>query len=148
MRMQLQAEFPCRDHFMSQVQFEEEEKEGMKDCYYANGAPPLAPILLQRRRKRDEIRARYGRDLREHSCERGGVSKVAAPALLLFFVSAGSQGGTPCPRHLCSEAESVIVGYTHSEGMLCNRLRPAALERRNAYGNTEAGHVLRESCAV
>ena len=119
----------------------------MRIIFHA-GAPPLALFLSQRRRKRDEIRARSGSDLREHSCERGGVTKVATPALLLFFVSAGSQGGKPCPRHLCSEAESVIVGYTHSAGMLCNRLRPAVLERRNAYGSKEAGHVLRESCAV
>ena len=77
------------------------------------GAPPLAPFLLQRRRKRDEIRAQSGRDLREHSCERRGVTKVATPWTLLFFVSTGSQGGKPCPRHLCSEAESVI--YTHDK---------------------------------
>ena len=56
--------------------------------------------------------------------------------------------GKPCPRHLCSEAESVIVGYTHSAGMLCNRLRPAMRERRNTHDNTEAGHVLRESSSV
>ncbi len=115
---------------------------------FHTGAPPLAPFLIQRRRKRDEIRACLGCDLREHSCERRGVTKVAAPWMLLFFVSAGSQGGKPCPRHLCSEAESVIVGYTHSAGMLCNRLRPIANERRNAYGSKEAGHVLCESCAV
>ena len=132
---------------MSRVQFEEEEKERMRIVYHA-GAPSLAPFLLQRRRKRYEIKARPGRDLREHSCERRGVTKVATPWMLLFFVSAGSQGGKPCPRHLCSEAESVIVGYTHSAGMLCNRLRPAIYERRNAYGSKEAGHVLRESCAV
>ena len=119
----------------------------MRKVFHA-GAPPLAQFLLQRRRKRDEIRALSGCDLREHSCERRGVTKVAAPWMLLFFVSAGSQGGKPCPRHLCSKAESVIVGYTHSTGMLCNRLRPAVLERRNAYGSKEAGHVLRESCAV
>ena len=119
----------------------------MRKVFHA-GAPPLAQFLLQRRRKRDEIRALSGCDLREHSCERRGVTKVAAPWMLLFFVSAGSQGGKPCPRHLCSKAESVIVGYTHSAGMLCNRLRPAVLERRNAYGSKEAGHVLRESCAV
>ena len=112
------------------------------------GAPPLAQFLFKQRQKRDEIRARSGCDLCEHSCERRGVIKVATPALLLFFVSAGSQGGKPCPRHLCSKAESVIVGYTHSAGMLCNRLRPIATERRNAYGSKEAGHVLRESCAV
>ena len=112
------------------------------------GAPPLAPFLLKRRRKRYEICVLSGRDLRERSCERRGVTKVATPWMLLFFVSAGSQGGKPCPRHLCSEAESVIVGYTHSAGMLCNRLRPASIGRRNAYGSKEAGHVLRESCAV
>ena len=112
------------------------------------GAPPLAPFLFKRRRKRDEIIVWSGRDLREHSCERRGVTKVATPWTLLFFVSTGSQGGKPCPRHLCSEAESVIVGYTHSAGMLCNRLRPIANERRNAYGSKEAGHVLCESCAV
>jgi len=116
--------------------------------YYFIIGPRLRSFLLQRRRKRDEIRAWSGCDLREHSCERRGVTKVATPALLLFFVSAGSQGGKPCPRHLCSEAESVIVGYTHSTGMLCNRLRPAIYERRNAYDSKEAGHVLRESCAV
>ena len=132
---------------MSQVQFEEEEEERMRNVFYA-GAPPLAPFLFKRRQKRDEIRARSGHDLCEHLCERRGVTKVATPWMLLFFVSTGSQGGKPCPRHLCSEAESVIVGYTHSEGMLCNRLRPAVLERRNAYGSKEAGHVLRESCAV
>ena len=132
---------------MSRVQFEEEEEERMRNVFYA-GAPPLAPLLLKRRRKRDEIRTRSRCDLREHSCELRGVTKVATPALLLFFVSAGSQGGKPCPRHLCSEAESVIVGYTHSAGMLCNRLRPASIGRRNAYGSEEAGHVLRESCAV
>ena len=115
---------------------------------FHSGAPPLAPFLLKRRRKRYEIIARSGCDLCEHSCERRGVTKVATPWMLLFFVSAGSQGGKPCPRHLCSEAESVIVGYTHSAGMLCNRLRPASLERRKAYGSKEAGHVLRESCAV
>ena len=112
------------------------------------GAPPLAPFLLKRHRKRYEIRVLSGHDLCEHLCERRGVTKVATPWMLLFFVSAGSQGGKPCPRHLCSEAESVIVGYTHSAGMLCNRLRPASIGRRNAYGNKEAGHVLRESCAV
>ena len=145
---------------MSRVQFEEEEEERMRKVFHA-GAPPLAPFLLKQRRKRDEIRAWSGRDLREHSCEQRGVSKVATPWMLLFFISAGSQGGKPCPRHLCSEAErkpcprhlcseaeSVIVGYTHSAGMLCNRLRPAIYERRNAYGSKEAGHVLRESCAV
>ena len=119
----------------------------MRNVFHA-GAPPLAPFLLQRRRKRYEIRALSGRELCEHLCERRGVTKVATPWMLLFFVSAGSQGGKPCPRHLCSEAESVIVGYTHSAGMLCNRLRPVVLERRNAYGRKEAGHVLRESCAV
>ena len=112
------------------------------------GAPPLAPFLFKRRRKRYEIRVLSEHGLCEPSCERRGVRKVATPALLLFFVSAGSQGGKPCPRHLCSEAESVIVGYTHSAGMLCNRLRPVVTERRNAYGNKEAGHVLRESCAI
>ena len=132
---------------MSRVQFEEEEEESMRNVFRA-GAPPLAPILLQRRRKRYEIKARSGRDLRERSRERGGAIKVRAPAWLLLFGSAGSQGGKPCPRHLCSEAESVIVGYTHSAGMLCNRLRPAMRERRNKHGNTEAGHVLRESSAV
>ena len=116
--------------------------------YYLRFSPPLRSFLLQRRRKRDEIRAHSGCDLRERSCERRGVTKVATPWMLLFFVSAGSQGGKPCPRHLCSEAESVIVGYTHSAGMLCNRLRPAVLERRNAYDSKEAGHVLRKSCAV
>lgn len=119
----------------------------MRIIFHA-GAPPLAPFLFKRHRKRDEIKSRSGRDLREHSCKRRGVTQVATPALLLFFVSVGSQGGKPCPRHLCSEAESVIVGYTHSAGMLCNRLRPASLERRKAYGSKEAGHVLRESCAV
>ena len=82
---------------------------------FHSGAPPLAPFLLQRRRKRYEIKARPGRDLREHSCERRGVTKVATPWMLLFFVSAGSQGGKPCPRHLCSEAESVIVGYRNKK---------------------------------
>ena len=120
----------------------------MRIVFHA-GAPPLAPFLFKRRRKRDEIRVRSGRDLCEHSCERRGVTQVATPALLLFFVSAGSQGGgKPCPRHLCSEAESVIVGYTHSAGMLCNRLRPAMREGRNTNGKTEAGHVLRESSPV
>ena len=79
----------------------------MRKVFHA-GAPPLAPFLLKQRRKRDEIRACSGRDLREHSCEQRGVSKVATPWMLLFFISAGSQGGKPCPRHLCSEAESVI----------------------------------------
>ena len=84
---------------MSRVQFEEEEEEKMRIVFHA-GAPPLDTFLFKRRRKRDEIIARSGRDLREHSCERRGVTKVATPALLLFFVSAGSQGGKPCPRHL------------------------------------------------
>ena len=119
----------------------------MRNVFHA-GAPPLAPFLLQRRRKRYEISVLSEYDLCEHLCERRGVIKVATPWMLLFFVSAGSQGGKPCPRHLCSEAESVIVGYTHSAGMLCNRLRPASIGRRNAYGSKEAGHVLRESCAV
>lgn len=119
----------------------------MRNVFHA-GAPPLAPFLFKRRWKRYEIRAWSGHDLCEHLCERRGVTKVATPWMLLFFVSAGSQGGKPCPRHLCSKAESVIVGYTHSAGMLCNRLRPATYERRNAYGSKEAGHVLRESCAV
>ena len=132
---------------MSRVQFEEEEEERMRNVFHA-GAPPLAPFLLQRRRKRYEISVLSEYDLCEHLCERRGVIKVATPWMLLFFVSAGSQGGKPCPRHLCSEAESVIVGYTHSAGMLCNRLRPAVTGRRNAYGRKEAGHVLRESRAV
>lgn len=132
---------------MSRVQFKEEEEEKM-NRYYLSFSPPLAPFLFRRRRKRNEIIARSGRDLCEHSCDRRGVYSVATLWTLLFFVSAGSQGGKPCPRHLCSEAESVIVGYTHSAGMLCNRLRPAINERRNAYGSKETGHVLRESCAV
>ena len=132
---------------MSRVQFQEEETEKM-NRYYLRFSPPLRSFLLQRGRDRKGISTDNRRDLRERSRERRGVTKVATPWMLLFFVSAGSQGGKPCPRHLCSEAESVIVGYTHSAGMLCNRLRPAVLERRNAYGNKEAGHVLRESCAV
>ncbi len=119
----------------------------MRKVFHA-GAPPLAPFLLKRHWKRYEISVLSGRDLCEHSCERRGVTKVATPWMLLVFVSTGSQGGKPCPRHLCSKAESVIVGYTHSAGMLCNRLRPAINERRNAYGSKETGHVLRESCAV
>ena len=115
---------------------------------FHTGAPPLAPFLFKRRRKRYEIRVLSGHGLCEPSCERRGVTKVTTPWVLLFFVSTGSQGGKPCPRHLCSIAESVIVGYTHSAGMLCNRLRPASIGRRNAYGSKEAGHVLRESCAV
>lgn len=103
---------------------------------------------MQRGRDRKEISTDFRRDLCERSRERGGAIRVATPVWLLLFGSAGSQGGKPCPRHLCSEAESVIVGYTHSAGMLCNRLRPAMRERRNKHGNTEAGHVLRESSAV
>ena len=57
---------------MSRVQFEEEEEERMRKVFHA-GAPPLAPFLLKQRRKRDEIRAWSGRDLREHSCEQRGV---------------------------------------------------------------------------
>ena len=132
---------------MSRVQFQEEETEKMIR-YYNFISPPLRSFLLQRGRDRKKITAKIRRDRRERSRERGGATKVLAPAWLLLFGSAGSQGGKPCPRHLCSEAESVIVGYTHSAGMLCNRLRPAVLERRNAYGSKEAGHVLRESCAV
>ena len=132
---------------MSRVQFQEEETEKM-NRYYLRFCPPLRSFLLQRGRDRKGISTDIRRDLRERSRERGGATKVATPWTLLFFGSAGSQGGKPCPRHLCSEAESVIVGYTHSAGMLCNRLRPAVLERRNAYGSKEAGHVLRESCAV
>ena len=116
--------------------------------YYLSCSPPLWLFLLRQGRDRKEISTAYRRDLRERSRERGGAIKVLAPARLLLFGPAGSQGGTPCPRHLCSEAESVIVGYTHSAGMLCNRLRPAMKERRNKHGNTEAGHVLRESSAV
>lgn len=48
----------------------------MRNVFYA-GAPPLAPLLLKRRRKRDEIRVRSGHDLCEHLCERRGVTKVA-----------------------------------------------------------------------
>ena len=116
--------------------------------YYNFFSPPLRSFFMQRGRDRKEISTDLRRDLRERSRDRGGATRVATPAWLLLFGSAGSQGGKPCPRHLCSEAESVIVGYTHSEGMLCNRLRPAMRERRNRHGNTEAGHVLRESCAV
>ena len=116
--------------------------------YYLRFSPPLRSFLLQRGRDRKGISIDNRRDLRERSREQGGATKVQAPVWLLFFGSAGSQGGKPCPRHLCSEAESVIVGYTHSAGMLCNRLRPAMRERRNRHGNTEAGHVLRESGAV
>ena len=132
---------------MSRVQFQEEETEKM-NRYYLSFSPPLRSFLLQRGQDRKEIEAGFRRDFCERSRERGGATKVRAPERLLLFGPAGSQGGKPCPRHLCSEAESVIVGYTHSAGMLCNRLRPAVLERRNAYGSTEAGHVLRESCAV
>ena len=128
----------------------------MRKVFHA-GAPPLAPFLFKRRRKRYEIRARSGRNLREHSCERRGVTKVATPWMLLFFVSAGSQGGKPCPRHLCSEAESVIVGYTHSAGMLCNRLRPvnttlspvlnaSAVTSKNAF--TARGILFAHSCLL
>lgn len=116
--------------------------------YYQSFNPPLRSFLLQRGRDRKEISADFRRDQRERSRERGGATGVATPTWLLLFGPAGSQGGKPCPRHLCSEAESVIVGYTHSAGMLCNRLRPAMRERRNRHGNTEAGHVLRESSAV
>ena len=132
---------------MSRAQFQEEET-GKMNRYYLSFSPPLRSFLLQRGRDRKGISTDNRRDLRERSREQGGATKVQAPVWLLFFGSAGSQGGKPCPRHLCSEAESVIVGYTHSAGMLCNRLRPAVLERRNAYGSKEAGHVLRESCAV
>ena len=93
--------------------------------YYQSFSPPLRSFFMQRGRDRKKITAWIRRDRRERSRERGGAIKVLAPARLLLFGPAGSQGGTPCPRHLCSEAESVIVGYTHSAGMLCNRLRPA-----------------------
>ena len=116
--------------------------------YYFSFSPPLRSFFVQRGRDRKEISTDLRRDLRERSRERGGATKVLVPARLLLFGSAGSQGGKPCPRHLCSEAESVIVGYTHSAGMLCNWLLPAMRERRNTHGNTEAGHVLRESSAV
>ena len=116
--------------------------------YYQSFSPPLRSFFMQHGRGWEEISTDFRRYLRERSRERGGAIKVLAPARLLLFGPAGSQGGTPCPRHLCSEAESVIVGYTHSAGMLCNRLRPAMKERRNKHGNTEAGHVLRESSAV
>ena len=132
---------------MSRVQFQKEETEKMIR-YYQSFSPPLRSFFMQRGRDRKKITAWIRRDRRERSRERGGAIKVLAPARLLLFGPAGSQGGTPCPRHLCSEAESVIVGYTHSAGMLCNRLRPAMRERRNTHGNTEAGHVLRESGAV
>ena len=116
--------------------------------YYYSISPPLRSFLLQRGRDRKEISTDIRRDLCERSRERGGETKVLAPVWLLLFGSAGSQGGKPCPRHLCSEAESVIVGYTHSAGMLCNRLRPAIRERRKLYGSKEARHVLRESSPV
>ena len=85
--------------------------------YYNFISPPLRSFLLQRGRDRKKITAKIRRDRRERSRERGGATKVLAPAWLLLFGSAGSQGGKPCPRHLCSEAESVIVGYTHSAGI-------------------------------
>ena len=132
---------------MSRVQFQEEETEKM-NRYYLRFSPPLRSFLLQRGRDRKGISTDNRRDLRERSREQGGAIKVQAPVWLLFFGSAGSQGGKPCPRHLCSEAESVIVGYTHSAGMLCNQLRPAMRERRKTNGKTEAGHVLRESSPV
>ena len=116
--------------------------------YYLCFSPPLRSFFMQHGRGWEEISTDFRRYLRERSRERGGATKVLAPAWLLLFGPAGSQGGKPCPRHLCSEAESVIVGYTHSAGMLCNRLRPAMRERRNKHGNTEAGHVLRESSSV
>ena len=55
----------------------------MRKVFHA-GAPPLAPFLFKRRRKRDEIIVWSGRDLREHSCERRGVTKVATPWTLLL----------------------------------------------------------------
>ena len=133
---------------MSRVQFQEEETEKMIR-YYQSFSPPLRSFFMQRGRDRKKITAWIRRDRRERSRERGGAIKVLAPARLLLFGPAGSQGGTPCPRHLCSEAESVIVGYTHSAGMLCKKgFAPVLQERRNTYGNTQTGHVLRESCAV
>ena len=116
--------------------------------YHNCFCPPLRSFLLQRGRDWKKITAWERRDRCERSRERGGAIKVMAPAWLLLFGPVGSQGGKPCPRHLCSEAESVIVGYTHSAGMLCNRLRPAIRERRNLYGSKETGHVLRESRPV
>ena len=143
----MQAELPGHHRFMSRVQFQKEEAEKM-NRYHNIFSPPLRSFLLQRGRDRKEISTDFRRDLRERSRERGGVMHVWTHCGLLVFGPAGSQGGKPCPRHLCSKAESVIVGYTHSAGMLCNRLRPAMRERRNRHGNTEAGHVLRESGAV
>ena len=52
---------------------------------FHSGAPPLAPFLFKRRRKRYEIRVLSGHGLCEPSCERRGVTKVATPRMLLFF---------------------------------------------------------------
>ena len=89
--------------------------------YYLSCSPPLWLFLLRRGRDRKEISTAYRRDLRERSRERGGATKVLAPVWLLFFGPLGNQGGKPCPRHLCSEAESVIVGYTDPSGSCVTR---------------------------
>lgn len=44
-----------------------------------------------------------------------GAKRVSAENICVF--GSGVEGRIPRPRHLCGGAESVIVGYSHSENV-------------------------------
>ena len=43
---------------------------------------------------------------------------IGGQSVFMMEVSKEVKGELPCPRHLCSEAESVIVGYTDCSNLV------------------------------